>query len=354
METEQPMSTYDNIKLLKHLDRLSEWARTDFVFPLSVSLNISNKCNNYCPLCMGSKGLDESIIPLDRIFEIVAQLKDAGIRAIGLGGGGDASCHPQLAEVIAHISSCGIDVALYSNGGFLTDEMSDAIVKHCSWIRISLDADGPELYEITHGISGDMFDKVVDRIGKMVSLRRQTGSPLVISTGYLLGPHTVHGVYGAAELSKQLGVDHIRIRPFYAGGGYRSFAEEDIDALLQEVSRCLVLQDETFAVSCPTNRWEWLSLDRSPRNYGRCYGHNFSTIISANQKIYPCCYYENNEDYCLGDLTKNSFREIWESPRRAEVAGRIDLNACPSPCIWDDHNRLLWDLKQEIRHHNFI
>lgn len=348
------MSRYDNIKLLKHLDRLSEWVRTGFTFPISVSLNLTNRCNNSCPLCMGSKGLDESTIHLDKVFEIVAQLKEAGIKAIGLGGGGDASCHPQLAEVIEHISGQGIDVALYTNGGFLTDRMVEAIVEHCSWIRISLDADSPELYEITHGMPGDVFHRVVERIEKMVSLRQRSNAGLVISTGYLLGSHTVQGVYGASELCKRLGIDHIRIRPFYAGGGYRSFTEEEADALLQEVSRCRSLQDDTFSVSCPSNRWEWLSVDRSPRTYHKCYGHNFSTIISANQKIYVCCYHENNEDYCIGDLTKNSFREIWESPRRSEVAGRIDLNACPSPCIWDDHNRLLWDLRQDIKHQNFI
>jgi MoaA/NifB/PqqE/SkfB family radical SAM enzyme len=348
------MGTYDNIKLLRHLDRLSEWSTTDFVFPLSVSLNISNRCNNACPLCMGSKGLDDSIIPLDRAVDIVSQLKDAGVKSITLGGGGDASCHPQLAEIIELIHLQGLDVALYSNGGFLTDRMLDAIVEHCSWVRISLDADGPELYEITHGIPGDMFNRVIDRITRMAALRRRAGSPVTISTGFLLGPHTVKGVYGASELSKKLGVDHIRIRPFYAGGGYKSFNEGDAEALLREVSRCFALQDDTFSVSCPSNRWEWLSTETSPRTYKKCHAHNFSTIISANQKIYVCCYHENNEDFCIGDLTKNSFRDIWESPRRAEVTGRINLETCPSPCIWDDHNRLLWDMRQDIRHQNFI
>jgi MoaA/NifB/PqqE/SkfB family radical SAM enzyme len=346
--------TYENIKLLKHLDRLAEWTGTGFAFPIAVSLNITNRCNNFCPLCLAGSWRDDSTIPLDRVYEIVAQLKGAGIRAIGLGGGGDAGCHEHLAEIIEHIASQGIDVALYSNGGCLTDRVLEAIVRHCSWVRISLDADGPELYETTHGVPGELFHRVLDRIGTLVSLRRETGSPIVISTGYLLGPHTVHGVYGATKLCRELGVDHIRIRPFYAGGGYKRFTGEETDALLQEVARCFSLQDGSFAVSCPENRWDWLSPGNKPRPYGKCHGHNFSTIISANQKMYVCCYYENNEDYCIGDLKEASFGEIWASPRRADVAGRICLDVCPSPCILDDHNRLLWDLMQEIRHHNFI
>jgi MoaA/NifB/PqqE/SkfB family radical SAM enzyme len=297
---------------------------------------------------------DDSTIPLPKIQSLVAELKECGVKAIILGGGGEASCHPDAAAIVRLIHSSGMEVGIYTNGSELSDELIDAIARSCTWVRISLDADGPEMHRVTHGLDGKLFPRVVTNIERLVERRKTSNTEMVIGTGFLVGLHTISGLYTAVKLSRDLGVDYIRVRPFYASGGYKKTSPEQSQAMMTEVRRCLDLQTATFCVSFPPLRWQWLQESAPARGYTQCHAYHFSTIISANQRVYLCCFYENDEDFCLGDLSRQTFKSLWLSERRREVCDRIDVSRCPNPCILDEHNRLLHQITNPIKHANFI
>lgn len=319
-----------------------------------VSVHLTNVCNNFCPFCMGSKGIDQSTIPTEKVLGILDELVKLGVKSIALGGGGDATCHPDLAIIIRHASRIGLEIGIYTNACVVTEEVFYAICQYCSWLRISLDADSPETYRLTHGMPESAFANVLSNIGRFVAYRNVEKPDFIIGAGYLLGRQTLGGVYNAAVLYKALGMDYIRIRPFYNNYDYKQYSEADLDLYFKELDRCLTLQDETFMISMPKNRVDWLSSASKARSYKVCNAHNFTTIISANQKVYLCCFYENNEDFCLGDLARQSFQEIWLSERRRKVVASIDLSLCPDPCILDGHNCLLWSISKDMLHQNFL
>lgn len=90
------------------------------------------------------------------------------------------------------------------------------------------------------------------------------------------------------------------------------------------------------------------------RNYGRCYGHQFATVISADGKMYLCCHLRGYEKYCIGDLTKDSFMDIWNFQRRQDVAEDIDFKDCIPLCRDNTFNQILWNIKQPREHENFL
>jgi len=55
--------------------------------------------------------------------------------------------------------------------------------------------------------------------------------------------------------------------------------------------------------------------------------------------MWDCCHYRNQEQFCLGDLRKQSFEEILNSLTRLEVIERVKLANCLPGCRGDHVNR---------------
>ena len=61
-----------------------------------------------------------------------------------------------------------------------------------------------------------------------------------------------------------------------------------------------------------------------------------------------------SDEFMMGDLTKQSFKEIWESDRYWEivdkVANEIDVHQCYSNCRTHFVNDYLWKVKHPPEH----
>lgn len=253
---------YSQYKLIKHLDSLMSWEETGETLPHAVDFNLTNKCNNKCPLCfdIGRSETDNTTMELSLVKHTVRQFKNVDIRTVVLGGGGDPVCHPNLSEIIRFIKSTGIQIGISTNGHEMCDEVIDTIGSCCSFARVSLDADGPEIYKRTHGMGEEVFMGVIGSIKKLVSAKRQhNNGDLVVGVCYLLGEHTMKGVYNATRMVKELGVDTIRIRPFYNWGNARKPSETKLNCIIREIERCVNLGDKEFFVSATTDRLELMS-----------------------------------------------------------------------------------------------
>ena len=334
---------YSPYKLLSHPDRLNSLNEKGYSPPVFIDLDLTNKCNNKCPLCVSSlisQKKDDTTLSLANAKDLISQLSEFGAKAITFAGGGDPSCHPDLEEIIGFVKSKVMDVAVFTNAYELSERVIESIVKNCTWARISLDADGPEIYKRTHGMDEIAFNQVLENIGRIVEERKYTDSKIVLGACYLVGMHTVNGMYNAAKLCKGLGLDYIRFRPFFNWEN-RMDVLKDKSQLLTEIERCKNLESGDFSISYPKYRCE----EKKPRIFSQCYVPHFMASITADLKVYPCCVFKNNEEYCLGDLKKSSFQEMWTSERRKKVHELVDLKKCPNPCQFEKHGELLWALK---------
>ena len=63
-----------------------------------------------------------------------------------------------------------------------------------------------------------------------------------------------------------------------------------------------------------------------------------------------------NKKYAIGDLSKNTIEEIWESDQRKSALNNVDVNSfeCPPLCRHDGTNRTLHELTVIPSHKNFI
>jgi hypothetical protein len=107
-------------------------------------------------------------------------------------------------------------------------------------------------------------------------------------------------------------------------------------------------------VSSPANRIEWLKTGEAPIKYRKCNVHHFAPQIGGDMKVYLCCHTIGWEKYCLGDLTKNSFAEIWHSEQRKSVYEGIDYRDCATPCSMGSVNNFLHKFEETSEHINFL
>jgi len=350
---ESDVKQFSADKILKHLDKVAEWQRTGNTFPITIEFDLTNICNNKCPRCFGFYGKDSSTVGLESAKSVVKQVKDMGGRALTFTGGGEPTCNKYLAEVLQYAKDIGLDVALITNALNIKDEDAKSFLKNCTWLRVSLDAGGPEVFKRTHGMDEAAFHKTVENIRKLVQTKKKTRSTCTLGVGYLTDTGLGPDMYKCTELCRDLGVDYIQFRPLL-----RRYGEEelryDFDDVLPWIEKCTKLATENFDVLFSKHKYDSMQYDAVNRGYDVCYGHHFATTIAANLKVYICCHMRGVEKYCLGDLKKNTLKEIWNSEQRKKAYRNIDFKDCPPLCRCNTFNQVLWNIAQDVSHKNFL
>ena len=348
------VNPFSQLKLLNHLDRLQQWKQTGDTTPVQIGLDVTNVCNHRCPMCNGAEVSDHNTIPLLDVKRIVSEAAALGVKAVTLSGGGDPTCHPDIAEILYFIHEHGLEAAMFTNGQLMPEAIRKAIVDCCTWVRVSLDADGPALFQETHGMNGGAFQKVLDNTKALVELRAERKTDATIGTSFLIGAHTIDGIVGAAKIASELGVDYIRLRPFFTWGGDVPFQREDQERVIAALETAQQNERDDFKVSYPEMRTTWVGSDEPPVRYTHCHVHRFVTAVTADMKVYLCCHTKDAEKYVLGDLRTQSFAEIWNSQTRREVYTNIDFKDCAYPCMLSAHNELLHAVANPSGHANFL
>jgi cyclic pyranopterin phosphate synthase len=341
-------------KLLSHFDRIVEWKTKGTTYPILVGIDPTFKCNHRCPHCSGLMGQDLSTIPLAKLDPLLKELASLGVKAINLGSGGDPSCHPDLAGILDRVYEYGLDCGYYTNGELLKEKTIEATVRACSWVRFSLDADGPEIHQLIHKASPKAFDKVVKNMHRLQAARLRMNPEMVLGAGYLVRPDTTKGIYNAAKLVRDIGWDYIRFRPFFGYDNQPLCNQEEANEILSELERCKELETDTFKINCPQNRMDWVETGVPPITYARCNVHHFMTQIGGDLKVYLCCHTMGWERYCLGDLNTQTFEEIWNSEKRKQIYENIDYRDCATPCSLNAYNDLLGKFESRTVHPNFL
>jgi len=345
---------FSSDKILSHLDRVHAWIRGENPAPITVELDMTNICNHRCPECSGwyFQNRDFDSLSLDLAKDIIRQLAKAQVRGLIFTGGGEPLCHPHIKEVVKMAHNLGLDVSFITNGSLLTQQISEVLLKSCTWIRVSLDAASAATFERIHGMDGTAFNKVVDNIALLTKLKKKLKSKSTIGVGYLTCDHTKNEMFDMAIFCKKLGVDYLQFRPLQMhNNGKFQYHRTNIK---KEIFRCLKQSHDGYKVLYSKHKYDMMRDKNYGRNYQRCYGHQFATVISADARMYICCHMRGFDKYCIGNLKTNTFEEIWNSEQRKRVSENIDFRECIPLCRDNTFNQILWNIKQPKEHINFL
>jgi radical SAM protein with 4Fe4S-binding SPASM domain len=251
----------------------------------------------------------------------------------------------------------GLDIGIFTNMSTRKPEVLEALVKHCFFLRCSIDAARPEVHAAMHGT--DDFELVIANLVEVVKRRGSSSFP-VIGVQYVTNHHNYADLPYAAQFYRGIGVDYMSIKPAYKNALNAAHEENelDINVALRYMREAKAFDTETFKVYAKTSQFlESLEFETNDaRYYKKCLATPLSPYLDEDGKVEMCGNLKGR-GFTVGNVYESSFQDIWNSERRKSCMSKIDLHKCPAGCKLDPLNKVLWDAlnpEDERIHKNFV
>jgi radical SAM protein with 4Fe4S-binding SPASM domain len=311
-----------------HLNQIPE--ALDFPYDYYIdafSTELLSTCNLKCLHCYGS--FDPSrkeVISKETAFDILDQLRDLHCSDISFTGG-EVLMHPDFLDILRYTRKYNFKTSFLTNGTLITPELVQELKRIGYFeIQVSLDADNPEVHDAFRGVPG-AFDKAFAGI-KML---READFPVAI--GFILNQTNKQCLDPIHKIVRELGIN-LRVGPLLKYGNcavnadslyvdHQSFYDimydvhqRNPDAETEQANRELEADG---------------SLARKADYIPRCAAGKGKIAVKANGDVIPCEILPVNDTFYMGNIYKNSIREISVA---YDCEGKIgDLNALSlEPC----------------------
>lgn len=356
------MSQYINpaSKLFYHNDRIAAIKAGQRPAPVNVEIDLSNRCSLGCSWChfaythtkgplAGKRDKPDEAIPggdlmdYDLLRGWLPDMHYCGVKSITWTGGGEPTLHPKFANIVRTAAAWNIEQGLYTHGGHIDDDRAALLKQKCTWVYVSLDECDRESYKRSKGV--DRFDAVLCNIERLVHAR---GSATV-GVGFLLHTSNCDRVDDMVALGKALGVDYVQFRPIIHYDQTAPGQQIDDVVWVNRAINNLRKHAGDKRVIADTSRFE-MYRDWRHHGYTTCYWSALQAIITPNGKVWRCANKREHADALLGDLTVESFTDIW-----ARAGGPCQVNEkCRVMCRGHLANLTLDAIMTETAHGNFI
>lgn len=138
--------------------------------PLSVTLNVTEKCNLSCAYCFARTARHEAVhMPAEMVVDLVHDLNKRGVWRIVLGGG-EPFLHPNMIEILTKILRRHIGIALITNGIPIENCFNELVKlgeEYPRFLKLQVSVDGPTV-EI-HNRHRKQGEKVFEIVRKLAA-----------------------------------------------------------------------------------------------------------------------------------------------------------------------------------------
>ena len=274
--------------------------------PQSVKIELSPRCNYRCSFCALQTRAKQPTVDMDfDLFKrITREMRDAGVEEIGLFYLGESFMNPQLLiNSIVYLKNtvCMPYVFLTSNGSLA----EPALVRACMGagldsLKWSVNACDPKQFEQVMGVKAKLFEQALQNIRSAYYVREESDRKL--HTG-LYASSILYDGEQQVRLEKLLVyrvlpyVDEHYWLPLYSMGAFATQREEELG-----YKPIAGNQGRLGALRAPLPCWSVFTE-----------GH-----VTATGKLSACCF-DADGHWTMGDLTKQSFMEAWNSERFMEL-----------------------------------
>jgi len=285
--------------------------------PISVSFEPTTSCNLRCPEC--PSGLRSFTRPTGmlkkELFESVIHQLAPSLSYLIFYFQGEPYLHPHLLEMVRLASKKNIYTATSTNGHFLTDEAArETVSSGLDRLIISLDGTTQETYQ-SYRIGGKL-DKVIEGTRNILRWKKElrASTPHVIFQ-FLVVRHNEHQIEEVRKLASDLCVDEVKLKTAQI---YDFENGSDLIPLNNQFSRYQKNRDGTYSIKNGL--------------LNECWKMWHSCVVTWDGKVVPCCF-DKDAHFVLGDLTKNTFKEIWEGEkykqfRKSLFTSRSEIEMC--------------------------
>jgi|ETNmetMinimDraft_11_1059920.scaffolds.fasta_scaffold12229_2 MoaA/NifB/PqqE/SkfB family radical SAM enzyme len=349
----------DGNKMLWHLDRLESFKKGKRFAPVHIDQGLSKGCNIACHFCYGVTQGNFYKKGSERIFERNALLNnyiksagEVGVRSIALIGEAEPTLNPNVYDAIVVGKNSGISMSIATNGILWdTSSKGEAALENLEWMRFNISAASHKSYIKIH--ASKEFDTAIKKIKYCVKTKKKKNLDLTIGLQMVLTPKCIGEVVPLAKLSSQLGVDYLQIKHC------SDTVKNDLGFFerLDEYHKFVPILKEAESYSNENLKvivkWDKIT-NEGKREYNQCLGAPFLLYGEGTGLMYSCGMFfsgaKYEKDFLMGDLNKQTFKEIIESDRYWNVVDKvkneIDVHKeCYANCRTHSCNNFLWDVK---------
>ena len=349
----------DGHKLNYHIDRVNDWLQGKNICPIYIEISPCGSCNHRCVYCAldfmkyQPKFLDRGVLK-DRLLE----MGKLGIKSIMYAGEGEPFLHKDMSDIINYTKKAGIDVAVTTNGVLFDKKISEAVLANLAWIRVSINAGTKGTYAAIHRTKPVDFDKAIKNMSYAADLRQRKGYKCTLGMQIVLLPENYREVELLAKKAKDIGMDYLVVKPYSQHPlsktkKYKNIRYSDYLGLKEKLDTFNSAKFNVVLRIHAMKKW-----DEAKRDYKHCPALPFWAYIEASGDVYACSIYLTKNKFCLGNIYKDTFKNIWGGKKRLCLLrfaeNELDTGKCRINCRMDEINRYLWELKHPPEHVNFI
>ena len=308
--------------------------RTAIVYPTYI-------CNQNCVWCEYAQDNAENraIMPDERLFQLLEDLRDLGVRGVEFCGGGEPTLHPQFTEAVRRTHKLGMGIGLLTNGTMLKGELAGLLVDTASYVRVGFDAASGEMMDRVKRPNSPVagFDAVCANIANMVQLRNERDTRLLISMKVVLDATNYGEVEDCVKLALKLGVDSIQ---FKAARLCDTELTADQATHVGTELRALRARYPELPIVGGVEKLNMTT---------QCWLTPLQVTIDPLGDVYLCCYYRHRkESHCIGNAFSEPLRDVWYSQRHQRAIRAIKPLECNVlDCRFVHYNRIMSQLLTE-------
>jgi radical SAM protein with 4Fe4S-binding SPASM domain len=262
--------------------------------PLAIGAELTNYCNLQCPECSsGSRQMqrERGFMEIELFKSVMSELQPY-IYYTNLYFQGEPMLHPLFTSFIRNCSNT--KTVISTNGHFLSEENAEKIVRSgLNKLIISLDGIDQETYS-AYRIDGNI-NTVLEGMKNIADAKKKFDSSLKIEIQFLVNKLNENQIPQIRQVAKKV-KSSLKLKSM------QIINRENIELWLplNERFRRYKTEDGKYVVKNSLH-------DRCARLW-------FNPVITWDGKVIPCCF-DKDAKYVMGDLNKESFREIWNGPK---------------------------------------
>jgi MoaA/NifB/PqqE/SkfB family radical SAM enzyme len=276
-----------------------EYMHASLPAPKSVKIEISPRCNYRCGFCAlrTRESQPKWDMDFDLFKRVTREMRDAGVEEIGVFYLGESFMNPKLlVDCIKYLKSelAMPYVFLTSNASLSFPEAVEECMKAgLDSLKWSCNAADQEQFEKVMGVSGKLFYAALENIQAAWELRQ--------AKGYKTGLYASSIRYDGEQFDKMDKLLNEKVRPY---------VDQHYWLPLYSMGAFAIQREEELGYR-PTagNQGRWEAL-REPLP---CWSAFTEGHVTAEGKLSACCF-DATANWTMGDLTKVSFMDAWNSP----------------------------------------
>lgn len=291
-----------------------------------LQFELSSRCNERCIHCYipndkKNKGFD---MPTQKVKSILDEFAAMGGIHVTLSGG-EAFLHKDLIEIVRYCREKDLKITILSNLISLRDDqIAELKEANLSLIQVSLYSMDPEIHDFITTVKGS-FEKTKAAIDKLVA----NDVPVQISCPIMKANRKGYGevLEYAKSLKIKAQTDYIMIAraDLDTENLANRLSLDETEELLRELIEHDTNYKENTLQQLPVSDQIKFNLERFKKQPVCGVGYD-NCCITANGDVYPCAGWQN---YVLGNVYKQSLKEIWENSEKIKELRKITQASFP-------------------------